>query len=313
MKIAIAGAGAMGSRFGLMLHQTGNEVIFIDQWPAHIEAIRKNGLIANLNGEEIVAHIPTYAPEELKSLNTEVDLIIALTKANQLDNMFHSIQSMITPKTHVICLLNGLGHEDVIAKYVPKENILLGITMWTAGMEGPGKVKLFGDGEVELENLEPAGKDFALTVTELFTEAGLNAVYSENVKHSVWRKACVNGTLNGLCTILDCNIADLGAQTPSEELIRTIIEEFANVAKEEGVTLDQEEVYSHVATTFDPNGVGLHYPSMYQDLMKNNRLTEIDYINGAVARKGKLHNISTPYCAFLTSLVHIKEGLLDAK
>lgn len=43
MKIIIAGAGAMGSRFGLMLHQAGNDVIFVDGWPEHIEAIRKTG------------------------------------------------------------------------------------------------------------------------------------------------------------------------------------------------------------------------------------------------------------------------------
>ena len=42
MKIIIAG-GAMGSRFGLMLHQAGNDVIFVDGWPEHIEAIRKTG------------------------------------------------------------------------------------------------------------------------------------------------------------------------------------------------------------------------------------------------------------------------------
>ncbi|PQB26491.1 hypothetical protein CUN29_12815, partial [Enterococcus faecalis] len=47
MKIIIAGAGAMGSRFGLMLHQAGNDVIFVDGWPEHIEAIRKNGLVAD--------------------------------------------------------------------------------------------------------------------------------------------------------------------------------------------------------------------------------------------------------------------------
>ncbi|HAZ9608106.1 TPA: 2-dehydropantoate 2-reductase, partial [Enterococcus faecium] len=54
MKIAIAGAGAMGSRIGLMLHQSGNEVLLIDRWPAHIEAIRTNGLIADFNGKEVV-------------------------------------------------------------------------------------------------------------------------------------------------------------------------------------------------------------------------------------------------------------------
>ena len=59
MKIAIAGAGAMGSRLGIMLHQGGNDVTLIDQWPAHIEAIREHGLIADFNGEERSCREPT--------------------------------------------------------------------------------------------------------------------------------------------------------------------------------------------------------------------------------------------------------------
>ncbi|EHU8826553.1 2-dehydropantoate 2-reductase, partial [Enterococcus faecalis] len=50
MKIAIAGAGAMGSRFGLMLKQGGNDVLLIDGWQEHINAIKENGLKANYNG-----------------------------------------------------------------------------------------------------------------------------------------------------------------------------------------------------------------------------------------------------------------------
>ncbi|MCZ1774673.1 glycerate kinase [Enterococcus faecium] len=87
MKIAIAGAGAMGSRIGLMLHQSGNEVLLIDRWPAHIEAIRTNGLIADFNGKEVVAKLPIYSPEEIIESNEHVDLIVALTKANQLDDI----------------------------------------------------------------------------------------------------------------------------------------------------------------------------------------------------------------------------------
>ena len=46
MKIAIAGSGAMGSRFGIMLHKAGNEVILIDKWADHINAIKEVGLKA---------------------------------------------------------------------------------------------------------------------------------------------------------------------------------------------------------------------------------------------------------------------------
>lgn len=71
MKIAIAGAGAMGSRIGLMLHQSGNEVLLIDRWPAHIEAIRTNGLIADFNGKEVVAKLQSiHQKKSSKATNT---------------------------------------------------------------------------------------------------------------------------------------------------------------------------------------------------------------------------------------------------
>lgn len=313
MKIAIAGAGAMGSRIGLMLHEAGNEVLLIDRWEAHIEAIREHGLIADFNGKEIVAHLPIYSPEEITQSGEQVDLIIALTKSNQLDGMFQAIQSLINEQTHVFCLLNGLGHDDTLAKYVPKQNIIFGITTWTAGLSGPGKAKLQGTGEIEMENIVPAGKEFALQVLAVFQQAGLNPTYSTNVKYSIWRKACVNGTLNGLCTILDCNINQFGSLPVAKNLVETIVSEFAAVAKQEGTNLDQAEVITHIESTYSKTTQGLHYPSMYQDLIKSRRTTEIDYINGAVWRKGQKYGIATPYCAFLTQLIHGKETLLQAK
>ncbi len=313
MKIAIAGAGAMGSRFGYMLSRSGQDVILIDPWKDHVEAVQESGLQINMNGEHLVSKIPMYLPSEVVDKNLEVDLIILFTKAMQLDTMLQSIQSVISANTKVLCLLNGIGHEDIVEKYVAKENILLGNTMWTAGMEGPGKIKLFGQGTVDLQNIHPAGREGAEEVVTVLNKAGLNATYSENVLYSIYKKACVNGTLNGLCTILDVNIAGFGSTTHADTIIRTIVTEFVTIAAAEGVELDAEDAIAQIQGTFDPDGVGLHFPSMYQDLMINHRLTEIDYINGAIVKKGQKYGIETPYCAFLTQLVHCKEEILDAK
>ncbi|MBB6714879.1 2-dehydropantoate 2-reductase [Clostridium gasigenes] len=313
MKIAIAGAGAMGSRFGFMLHKAGNEVILLDKWADHVNAINKSGLRVNYNGEDVVEKIPAFFPSEMEGYKGVIDTVILFTKAMQLDDMLQSIKPILSKDTKVLCLLNGLGHEDTVEKYVDKENILLGNTMWTAGLTGPGEVKLFGNGEVELQNVYPGGKEAALEVVKVLYEAGLNAKYSENVMYSIWRKACVNGVLNGTCTILDANIASFGSTSVTDKIIRTIINEFAEVAAKEGINLDSEEIVNHVKSTFNPDGVGKHYPSMHQDLIKNNRLTEIDYINGAVCKKGVKYNIQTPYCQFLTELVHAKEEILIAQ
>ena len=117
--------------------------------------------------------------------------------------------------------------------------------MWTAGLEGPGRVKLLGDGEIELENIDPSGKEFALEVVDVFQQAGLNPSYSSNVRYSIWRKACVNGTLNGLCTILDCNIAEFGALPVSESLVKTLISEFAESQKRSHSFRSSRSLYTY--------------------------------------------------------------------
>ncbi|GKS81820.1 2-dehydropantoate 2-reductase [Ligilactobacillus pabuli] len=313
MKIIIAGAGAMGSRFGLMLHQAHNDVILIDGWQDHLDHINRDGLIADFNGQEIVAKIPAYHQDHANEIDFDADLIIVFTKAMQLDHMMASIQNMIGDQTKILCLLNGLGHEDTLEKYVSKDHILLGNTMWTAGLTGPGKAKLFGDGYLELQSLSTTGKAAADKVIDVLNGAKLNAKYSEHILSSIYRKACVNGTMNGLCTILDSNMADLGATAPIDDIVNSIVNEFAAVAKHEGVELDLDQVLAQIKSCYDRETIGLHYPSMYQDLITNQRLTEIDYINGAIARKGQKYGVATPYCSFLTQLIHCKEELLGAK
>jgi len=312
MKIAIAGAGAMGCRFGYQLRLTGHEVLLIDGWQDHIDAVRRDGLQINYNGKEVVSDLPMYAPSELDT-GYEAELIILFTKAMQLDDMLKAIKPIITNKTMVLCLLNGIGHEDILALHVKQENILLGNTMWTAGMEGPGKIKLFGHGSVDLQNLHPQGEAFAKQIASVLSAADLNARYSDNVLHAIYKKACVNGTMNGLCTLLDANLAGIGATSQGDAIICTIVDEIITVAKAEGIALDRQEALANIRQTFNPDTIGLHYPSMYQDLIKNNRLTEIDYINGAISRKGKKHGIPTPYCDFLTQLIHCKEDILGAE
>lgn len=312
MKIAIAGAGAMGSRFGIMLQKGGNEVLLIDGWKEHVDAIQTKGLQANFNGEDITVNIPIMLQSEVYS-DEKMDVIILFTKAMQLEKMLQDITCMISEQTKVLCLLNGIGHEDVIEKFVPMQNIYIGNTMWTAGMEGAGKVKLFGNGSIELQNLGKGQEDGAKALAELLSASGLNAKYSDNIHYSIYRKACVNGTMNGLCTVLDVNMAGLGLTTPANDMVETIVKEFASVAEKEGVHLDIEEVITHVTSCFNAETIGMHYPSMHQDLIKNHRLTEIDYINGAISRKGRKYGVATPYCDFLTQLVHAKEQILDVK
>lgn len=307
MKIAIAGAGAMGSRFGVMLQRAGNEVILIDSWAEHVQKINQDGLtIDTENGSEQV-EIATYLPQDV---HFQPELVVLFTKSMGLVKMLQDIEPILNSETKIVCLLNGLGHISVIEQYIKKENIFMGVTVWTAALLGPAHVKLVGAGSIEIQNIDPAEQAAAEKICEVFDDAGLNAKYSNNVLFSIWRKACVNGTLNTLCTLLECNIAQFGRLPQSNALVQQIVAEFATVASAEGVELNVSEVAQYIAKLYDPSQAGEHYPSMYQDLVMHHRLTEIDYLNGYVANQAEKLGLQTPVSKTLTELIHAKESLL---
>ena len=115
----IAGSGAMGCRMGYNLHKAGNEVIFLDNWQEHIDAVKKNGLKITGDVDDVV-QVEMMRPEEATK---EADLIIVLVKAMQLPEMMKKIQGIVGENTKILCLLNGLGHEDVLKQFVPEKNI----------------------------------------------------------------------------------------------------------------------------------------------------------------------------------------------
>ena len=307
MKVVIAGSGAMGCSFGFMLQKSGNDVTLLDGWQNNIDAIRKDGLHLQDGTAELSTKIDIYKPEEFKG---SADFVIVFTKSMQLENMLSSIKHVLRDDTKILCLLNGLGHTETLKKFIEPKNIFMGVTVVTAGMKGPGSAVLSSHGKTEIQNIVPEGKAGAELIVETLNKATMPAVYSDNILWSIWRKAALNGAMNSTCTIMECNMLELGSIAGCKDMMRCIISEFAAIARTQGVTLDVDSVTDYVYGFTQPDFVGAkHYPSMHQDLIKNHRLTEIDFLNGYISRKGKELHIPTPYCDLITTFVHGKEKL----
>lgn len=308
MKIAIAGSGALGSRFGYMLHQAGNDVILIDKWKEHINNVRTKGLIVEDGEDKHVVQIPIYYPNEVRD---QVDIVFMFTKSMGLGEMLEDIQPILGPHTSVISLLNGIGHEDVLKNYLPLENIFMGVTILTSGLAGPGHVAFSGAGLTEIQNFVHGEEQekIARNIVQVMNEAGINTNYSTDVKFSIWRKACVNGAMNATCALLDCNLAEFEATAQAEKIIRHIVREFVKVAKEKDTLLDEDEMVQYILES--ARKVGSHHPSMHQDLMQNHRPTEVDFLNGAVARMSEGFGFDAPYNRLITQLIHAKEEILS--
>ncbi|MDK6421761.1 2-dehydropantoate 2-reductase, partial [Aerococcus urinae] len=257
MKIVILGAGGMGSRFGLMLKKAGKDVTLLDGWDKNIEAIREHGIRANYNGEEVQVDIDIYPIDDFDP-DLKADLLIVFTKAMQLEDAIQATRSIVTDQTKVLCLMNGIGYDDILRKYFDDEQIVLGNTMWTAGLEGPGRPKLFGNGYVNLLNLGKSEEAAAAAkdIVALLDEVGLNGVYEKEIFYLIYKKVCVNATMNGLCTILECNMADLGDAQASHDLINQLVKEVVDVANAEGVEMDLDEMIEHVGECFNRETIG---------------------------------------------------------
>ncbi|WP_368645928.1 2-dehydropantoate 2-reductase [Alkalibacterium putridalgicola] len=304
MKIAIAGSGALGSGFGFQMKKNGYEVTLLDYWDEHIAAVNKNGLTVTVNHQTERVNIPMMKPSEATD---QFDLVFVFTKAMGLKQMLEDIGHTLSEDTIVVCLLNGLGHENTIEKYVPRENIIMGTTVWTASLNGPGQTTLYGDGPVEIQNIAPESKDKAEKVVAILNESHLNGHYSKDVQFTTWRKACVNGTMNALCALMDANINEIFSTSTHQSLLKGIVSEFAALAKVKGIHFDLEETLEYIYNV--SRKLGSHYPSMHQDL-SNKRPTEIDFLNGLVAEESRKVGLKAPYCQQITDLIHAKEDLL---
>ncbi|MGH3135488.1 MAG: ketopantoate reductase family protein, partial [Gaiellaceae bacterium] len=106
MKVAIVGAGAMGSVYAGLLGSAGNEVWAVDPWAEHIAAIRDRGLrVEGASGDRVVQLRATCDPADVGV----ADLVVIATKAMQVRVAAEEARALVGPETLVLAIQNGIG------------------------------------------------------------------------------------------------------------------------------------------------------------------------------------------------------------
>ena len=302
MKIAIAGAGALGGRVGSQLFEAGYDVTLIDMWEEHVNKINEDGLEIQTETDTYTIDIPATLP---KNIEDSFDLIIVLTKAMQSVEMVKTLeaQGAIREDTALLTMMNGLGHKDRLKKLIKEDHIFLAVTMWTAGLRGPGQILLEGSGSIIMQRADGVDTPLGHEINDIFNKAKLNSQLSDDVFLAIWEKVVVNSVLNPLCTILDKRIGEIAAYSEVDDMIGPLIQEIVDVANSRDVALEYNKSFEKIKASFPDEVAGLHYPSMHQDF-SNKRPTEIDYLNGQIARYGEEKGIKTPLNEMITHMVH---------
>ncbi len=303
MKIAILGAGAMGSLFGGYLAPK-NDVTLVDIYKEHMDAVNKDGLRMRINGEVSTVRLKaTTNPADAKG----AELVIVFVKSTQTGDAIAKNLELFGDDSIVLSLQNGYGNDEDILKYIPRERVIMGTTGRAAAIIEPGFVNDNGGKD---SHIGPLGADLAQAerIAKVLTESGLDAFACpfNEVLEMIWEKLLRNVAFNALTAALDIPTKFMSDDKYATILWKMILHEGVEVAIACGMPFTQQQFLDKVnaaSVTLAPD----HHTSMWQDMNKK-RLTEIDKMNGIIVKKGAEKGIATPYNEFLVNFVHAVEG-----
>jgi 2-dehydropantoate 2-reductase len=197
MKVAVVGAGALGSLYAGYLARGGEEVYAIDIRQDIVSAISSSGIrIVEPDGKEAAIPVKkaTLKPEEAG----KVDLVILLPKSRQTQEAARSARCLFGPETVGLTVQNGLGNPEAV---VGEGRILAGVTMNASTFLGPGRMLYAGRGETVIGEMRGGPSPRAEKIAAAFNKAGLSTKVSAEVWNDVWGKLLVNAGVNPLTAI----------------------------------------------------------------------------------------------------------------
>ena len=297
MKIAIVGAGAIGSFFGAKLALAGNDVSLVAR-EQHVQAIRRSGLRL-YEGNEVRTIAINAVTSSHELAGRDFDLVIITTKAYDAATASKIAVDLLQNNTIWLSIQNGLGMEEVISKATGKSNFIKGVTYCGATLDEPGTVTGHGVKETILGYSKAVPTDSVKSVKETFELAGLPAHVTSNILGAIWLKVLVNSGINALATVTNSTNGQLLESPTLRNLMLEIVREGFRVAQKSDIKLeaDAEQLVLETAKM-----TSLNRNSMLVDIEKGKR-TEIDFINGAICVEGRRLGVDTPLNAMLTALI----------
>jgi len=298
VKVCVVGCGAVGSLFAANLAGLEDvEVWAYDLSQEHVAAINANGLRLSGAGEVVGQLRATTDAAELPAC----EFGIVATKAMHTEPAIAATAHAFADGA-VCTVQNGLGNEEVLARHV--ERVIRGTTFPAGRVLEPGHVQWDVKGDTTIGPFEPspAGQDEIERLAEACTRAGLPTTAVADARGPQWRKVIFNAATNPVGALTGLTHGRVCEDPALRRLVSGLVDEGKAVASAQGITLDAdpEQLIDHAAR---PDVAYDHKASMLQDV-EARRQTEIDYLNGGIARFGREHGVPTPLNEAILALVH---------
>jgi len=297
----------MGCLVGGFLAKSGQNVFFLDKDSGRARNIGRQGIrVEGVSGEFCVKGIKIAT--EAKSIGRS-ELIIITTKSYDTEEAIKLSRPLIDGRSRIMTLQNGLGNIETINRYIPRAQIIAGVTAEGATLLAPGRIRHAGRGETIIGAVSgyrnPEAVDKLKEIADIFNRAGFGTKITHDIIGLIWLKLIVNVGINSLTAITRLNNGRLVEFEGTREIMQAVVKEAVAVARKKKIKL----TYSHPLEKVESvcRATAANVSSMLQDISRKKR-TEIDFINGAIVREGKKLGIPTPVNSALTGLVKTIES-----
>ena len=306
LKIAIYGAGSLGTILGAYIAKSNVNVDLINRNVEHVHALNQDGakVIGTVN---FVQKVHALTVDEMKD---KYDIIFLLTKQQDNKNVATFLKSHLTDNGVVVTLQNGLP-EYLLSSILGEEKVMGCTVAWGATLKAPGVSELTSDPNnltFSLGTFSDKNKDKLEMVKEVLELMGPTEI-DDNFIGTRWSKLLVNSAFSGMSTVLGATFGEVAKNKKSRLYAQMLIKECIDVAKAQGIKLEPIQG-KNVGKLMDyhnplkkkfvfliiPAAIKKHASikaSMLQDLEKGKKC-EIEAINGVVKSKGKEYNVLTP-------------------
>ena len=298
MKIAVVGAGAMGSLFGAMLAEAGNEVWLYDVWAEHVQIINKDGLSIEREGQtRTVSIAATTDPEQIGP----AQLVILFVKSTHTAAAAETARKLAGSDGTVMTLQNGMGNADILSEFIDPQRVLAGTTSHGATMLGPGSIRHAGVGATTIGAWAETeqGRERTRKLSDFFTGIGIETEAVDDVRRVLWNKLLINIGINAITALNAIKNGQILNLEITRQLSRHAVEEAMEIAGKMNIKVRADAV-DHVYAVAEATAV--NRSSMGQDV-DHKRQTEIGTINGFIVRQAKRLGLQAPVNETLTALI----------
>ena len=324
MRIAIYGAGSLGTILGAYISKAGVAIELINRNVAHVEALKSKG--AHVVGTvQFCQPVVAYTPEEMSG---QYDILFLMTKQQHNAEVVQMLKGYLAPDGVLVTFQNGLP-EMQIAEVLGEDRVLGCTVAWGATLQSPGVCELtsepdalsFSLGAISMNRSKHFSK-----VKEVLELMGTVEV-EDNFLGTRWSKLLINAAFSGMSAVLGCTFGEAAKPRASRRIVQALIKECIDVCQVGGIRiepvqgkdivklLDYHNALKRAFSFFIiPIAIRKHAKlkaSMLQDLEKG-KLTEVDAINGAVSAYGRKVGCPTPVNDRVVDIIHrIEQGELS--